>query len=146
MTELIYGYKGQTFDVYCPLYITINSQFVFNRLSGHLKNKPALLAAMAADGYTLKDGEMGAAPLEWKEHNDWKYPDDGAPPVYEQSTIAIAGTPGSFDKDTPRYFAELGEIGAMGNTTAWTTGQWVILGDDTEAYWDGTEWQIGRAP
>lgn len=30
--------------------------------------------------------------------------------------------------------------------TAWTVGQYIVLGDGTEAYWDGTSWEPGRAP
>lgn len=30
--------------------------------------------------------------------------------------------------------------------TAWTVGQYVVLGDDSHAYWDGTDWLAGEAP
>jgi hypothetical protein len=30
--------------------------------------------------------------------------------------------------------------------TAWTTGQYVVLGDATHAYWSGAAWTAGQAP
>jgi len=36
--------------------------------------------------------------------------------------------------------------GAMGQTTAWTIGQFVILYDGSNAYWNGTAWTAGIAP
>jgi len=31
-------------------------------------------------------------------------------------------------------------------TTTWTAGQYVVLGDSTQAHWNGTAWQVGQAP
>ena len=30
-------------------------------------------------------------------------------------------------------------------STAWTTGQYAVLGDGSEAHWDGDSWEAGRA-
>jgi hypothetical protein len=30
--------------------------------------------------------------------------------------------------------------------TAWTTGQYLLLGNGTKAYWNGTSWVTGTAP
>jgi hypothetical protein len=65
-----------------------------------------------------------------------------------------AGTPGTFQ---PVGFTPLSGLGALeadayvGNAgtakpgAAWTTGQYVLLGDSSEAHWDGTKWAVGKA-
>lgn len=30
--------------------------------------------------------------------------------------------------------------------TAWTVGQYIVLGDESHAYWDGDSWMVGEAP
>jgi hypothetical protein len=63
------------------------------------------------------------------------------------ATTATAGTPGTFNGTAP---ADLGELQSSGITaspaTAWTTGQSVVLGDATNAHWDGDSWASGLAP
>lgn len=66
--------------------------------------------------------------------------------VYNVSTKATAGTPGSFNNDPPYNITEINKLGAMGNTTPWTTGQRVVLGDATLASWSGVSWVGGPAP
>jgi hypothetical protein len=61
-------------------------------------------------------------------------------------SVAIPGTPGYFDWAVPNDLAMLVSYGALGNISAWTTGQWVILGDGSETYWDGFTWKVGKAP
>jgi hypothetical protein len=46
----------------------------------------------------------------------------------------------------PADLAALTLAGALGNTTAWAAGQYVVLGDSSEAYWDGNSWELGRKP
>ncbi|WP_239066240.1 Ig-like domain-containing protein [Microbacterium hibisci] len=61
----------------------------------------------------------------------------------------VAGSPGYFTPDyarLPGNLNELRSLGALGQTAAWTTGQYVALGDGSEAHWNGTAWQSGRAP
>jgi len=62
------------------------------------------------------------------------------------TTKAAAGTPGTFTGGIPATLTALKALGKLGNTTAWTTGQWVILGDKSLAHWDGAAWAIGKAP
>jgi hypothetical protein len=64
------------------------------------------------------------------------------------ATGATAGSPGTF---TPSGATAPANLAAMSGitaspTTAWTTGQYVTLGDSTNAYWDGSAWQTGMAP
>lgn len=66
-------------------------------------------------------------------------------PETNPSTTATAGTPGEFDGDTPADLAAMAGITAS-PATAWTTGQHVILGDASHAYWSGAAWVAGDAP
>jgi hypothetical protein len=64
------------------------------------------------------------------------------------ATGATAGTPGTFTPagcDSPDKLAELAGVTAS-PATAWTTGQYVLLGDGTFAYWSGTGWVAGKKP
>lgn len=74
------------------------------------------------------------------------------------TTVAItgvtAGSPGSFqpaNATLPANLAALkadtvvGDSGTNKPSAAWTTGQYVTLGDVSSAYWDGTVWQSGQA-
>jgi hypothetical protein len=67
------------------------------------------------------------------------------PPGTPTITAAAAGIPGSFTGGTPADLPALKKLGALGNTAAWTTGQYVALGDASSAYWNGTTWVKGKA-
>lgn len=74
----------------------------------------------------------------------WIEEADGAP----KATTATAGTPGTFTPSgsyTPFAFADLAGVTASPGT-AWTTGQRVVLGDGSNAHWNGTAWVVGTAP
>lgn len=63
------------------------------------------------------------------------------------ATAATAGTPGNFTPagaDSPDKLADLTGVTAV-PATAWTTGQYVLLGDGTFAHWDGAAWAAGKA-
>jgi hypothetical protein len=68
-------------------------------------------------------------------------------------TGVTAGTPGSFTPagSEPANLAALkadpvvGDAGTSKPSTAWTTGQHVLLGDASQAHWDGTAWVVGAA-
>ena len=73
-------------------------------------------------------------------------PGGGVPPVVP-ATGATAGSPGTFTpagSTPPANFAALATVTAS-PTTAWTTGQHVVLGDATTAHWSGTAWVAGAA-
>jgi hypothetical protein len=77
------------------------------------------------------------------------YYETSYPPSLWNPTGVIAGTPGTFTPPgckIPRDLYELGRLGPLGETTAWTTGQFVRLGDGTNATWSGTDWVSGIAP
>jgi hypothetical protein len=69
--------------------------------------------------------------------------DDAAP-----TATATAGAPGTF-APTSAMPADLPALQAAGVTaspaTAWTTGQWVELGDASDAHWTGAAWAAGQA-
>ena len=63
-------------------------------------------------------------------------------------TGATPGIPGVLTPATavvPYDLAGLTAAGALGETTAWTTGQYVLLGDGSHAYWNGSAWAAGEA-
>lgn len=66
--------------------------------------------------------------------------------IYNVSTKATAGIPGSFNNDPPYDIYELASLGPLGQTTPWTTGQFVKLGDNSNATWSGVSWVGGIAP
>ena len=64
------------------------------------------------------------------------------------ATGADAGIPGAFTPagaQAPYNFSQLTGIVANPLTT-WTVGQSVVLGDASEAHWDGAAWAVGAAP
>ncbi len=72
---------------------------------------------------------------------------DPVAPATPPATGATAGTPGSWTPAgaaPPADFAALASITAVPQT-AWTTGQYVVLGDASNAFWDGAAWAVGQA-
>lgn len=69
-----------------------------------------------------------------------------------EATGATAGTPGEWtptDAYPPKDFADLTDgdpVVTASPATAWTTGQYMVLEDDSHAYWNGTAWVAGEAP
>jgi len=64
------------------------------------------------------------------------------------ATGADAGTPGIYTPPNsygPEDFADMGSLTAS-PSTAWTSGQHIVLGDGSVAHWDGTAWVTGSAP
>lgn len=67
------------------------------------------------------------------------------------ATGATAGDPATLtpaDSYPPDDFEDLTTTHTLtaSPSTAWTTGQHVVLGDETKAYWNGTAWVAGEAP
>ena len=66
------------------------------------------------------------------------------PPV---ATGAVAGSPGTW---TPAGGTAPTDLAAMSGvaatpSTAWTTGQHMVLGDASHCHWDGADWVAGDA-
>jgi hypothetical protein len=64
------------------------------------------------------------------------------------ATGATAGAPGAFTPSGATPPANLGQMTSIvaSPTTAWTTGQSVLLGDASSAHWDSAAWVAGLAP
>jgi len=63
------------------------------------------------------------------------------------ATGATAGTPGTYTPDGSYGPADLASATSVtaSPTTAWTAGQYIVLEDGSDAYWDGTAWVAGKA-
>lgn len=71
------------------------------------------------------------------------------PPPPQNPTGATPGAPGTFTpagSTIPADLASLNALGPLGQTTAWVGGTYVVLGDASHAYWNGTTWANGNAP
>jgi hypothetical protein len=107
---------------------------------------PGWSNAPPSDGISSTEPPPGERPMRepgWS--NDPVTPPE-PPPV--AATGATAGTPGTWTPagaTPPADFAAIGSITATPQT-AWTTGQHVVLGDASHAYWDGAAWVAGEAP
>jgi len=72
-------------------------------------------------------------------------------PVGTQATGATAGTPGTSTPSSSYFPATLADLIAAtppvvaSPTTAWTTGQYIVLEDGTFAHWSGAAWVAGKA-
>lgn len=67
------------------------------------------------------------------------------PPV--TPTGVTAGTPGEFSPvgaEVPATIGALRALGALGQTTAWSTGEYVVIGSGN-VHWNGTDWATGVA-
>jgi hypothetical protein len=72
-------------------------------------------------------------------------------PDTSAATTATAGTPGTFNGVRPFDIAAIraSSIAGSGGVTAWTTGQFVYLGDGSKTHWAGSgatpKWVVGPA-
>jgi hypothetical protein len=74
----------------------------------------------------------------------------GGQPLGTLATGASAGSPGTLtpaNSYAPDTFEDLETDPLTASpSTAWGTGQYIVLGDGSKAYWDGTAWEEGEAP
>ena len=73
----------------------------------------------------------------------------GGQPVPNPPTGVTPGQPGTFTpagSDVPGNLVDLRALGALGQTAAWSNGDYVVTGDNNHAYWNGSIWQFGDAP
>jgi hypothetical protein len=97
---------------------------------------------------------------------DWAFPSfTDRPYLYARSTDAPVGLRGCFvnngipvtaitagipatytpvNATKPANLAAITLAGALGNSASWTAGQYAVLGDGSEVYWDGNSWEAGR--
>lgn len=106
--------------------------------------EPALLQVEFGLEVWVKDDGTVADPYNLV-FDSATFPPEGGGGVV--ATGATAGTPGTF---TPSGATPPANLTAMGTVvanpaTAWTTGQHVILGDSSHAFWDSDTWEVGDA-
>ncbi|MFG2850873.1 hypothetical protein ACGFZ9_09405 [Streptomyces mirabilis] len=103
-----------------------------------------------ADDMAISDTEslaglpLGVKPMAYG-NNAWTYAITPLGGV--MATGATAGSPGFFTPEgatAPTTLAGMSSVIAT-PTTAWTTGQHLLLGDSSKAYWNGTAWVAGQA-
>jgi hypothetical protein len=105
-----------------------------------------LSTKMGAGEYvTLKDGSKA-----YFNGNTWLAgvaPADptGVDTTSHHFTFPRSGAAGTAPHHTPQTLADLQKLKALGQTTAWTAGQYVDLGDGSKAHWDGGAWVAGPA-
>jgi len=66
-----------------------------------------------------------------------------------KATGATSGAPGVWtpaNTTPPGRFTQMAGAITATPATAWTTGKYVVLGDGSRAYWNGTAWVAGTAP
>ncbi|QAX95467.1 major tail protein [Streptomyces phage BartholomewSD] len=96
------------------------------------------------DTESLAGLPLGVKPMTYGA-NSWTYAITPLGTV--SATGATAGTPGSFTpagSTAPYDLVDL-DLVTADPATAWTTGQYVVLGDGSNAYWNGTDWVTGIA-
>lgn len=98
-----------------------------------------------ADTGSLAGLPLNVSPKKYST-NSWAW---SVTPIglNEMATGATAGSPGAYTplNATPP-FSEAGLASVTASPlTAWTTGQYIVIGNDTEWHWDGTDWVSGRA-
>jgi len=116
--------------------------------------RPADLAALQAAGALGSTSAWGGGQYVTLRDGTEAYWDGDswtagrAPTPVIEATGATAGSPGSYTPPGASAPATLADLdGVTANpTTAWTTGQRVVLGNSTTAHWDGTDWVAGSAP
>lgn len=96
--------------------------------------------------------EGAAVTFTWAEHDlfngapFWQY-GPAVPGSTPAPTGATAGTPGAFiptGATVPANITALRALGDLGQTTAWATGEYIVIGTG-QVSWDGTDWKTGAA-
>jgi hypothetical protein len=116
---------------------------------GNPSDSPVLIldAEGKIDTSAEADEERELSIIWRQDQPDLRHPDVEGLPSDNPATGATAGTPGTWTPDPavrPSNFTEMDAIIAT-PTTAWTTGQYVVLADNSHAFWNGSTWQSGEA-
>jgi hypothetical protein len=96
---------------------------------------------------SVKGGATSAVTVDitFKANGSWTRVAAGA---VTPATGATAGTPGTWTPGGSTPPANLaGMTGIVATpTSAWTTGQHMVMGDSNHTHWNGTTWVTGDAP
>jgi len=120
---------GESIEVTARIYHTENGN-IHNEGETYAVTDRVLAETLRGIGFVSIEGWTEEAP----------------PPA--TATGATAGSPGAWTPAGSTAPADLAACGAVVATpaTAWATGEHVVLGDASSAYWDGTAWIAGIAP
>lgn len=143
-SNILIDFFGYRYDGSIPSFVGASPKLVLHRPTMRLIDRASLSELFSDAGYTPAPQEIGSSPVWLLDNTGIGETQDVVPPS-TPPTVATEGTPGTFDEDTPYNLTTLRSLGALGNTSEWVNGGWVSLGDGSEAYWDGTDWQFGRA-
>ena len=116
-------------------------------------NGAAQVTAVEVDQDTRGEVRGRSVTLSWSEDplfngapfKMWHGEPGASKPV--TPTGVTAGEPGSFAPacaTVPATITALRALGDLGQTTAWTTGQYVAIGSGN-VHWDGADWAMGIA-
>ncbi|MFY1620040.1 hypothetical protein [Micromonospora sp. WMMD736] len=98
-----------------------------------------------ADAESLVGLPLNIKPLIYST-NEWTYAITPLGGVV--ATGATAGTPGTYTPagaDLPAALSAMTGVVTASPTTAWTSGQYVLLDDGSQVHWTGTAWATGAA-
>lgn len=113
----------------------------------------AYVSAVEPDQAERGSVEGASVTFTWLEHDFfegspfWQF-GPAVPGSAPQPTGATPGAPGSFTPtgaQVPATIAALRALGDLGQTTAWTAGQYIEYGTAQKAHWDGSDWATGAA-
>ncbi|WP_017791876.1 hypothetical protein [Leucobacter salsicius] len=113
----------------------------------------ASITAVEPDQAERGSVKGAAVTFTWQEHDlfegspFWQW-GPAIPGAAVQPTGVTAGTPGAFvpaSAAVPSTIVALRALGNLGQTAAWTTGQYVAYGTSMKAHWDGSDWATGEA-
>lgn len=145
------GLKGQFNNQGVPIVAIIaGDPATFNPVNA---TRPANLAELQDAGALGSVGAWQAGQYVILRDGSYAYWDGDswvagqAPAPEVTATGASAGAPGIFTPSgatPPETLADLDSVTAN-PTTAWTAGQYVVLGNSTLAHWTGTAWAAGSA-
>jgi hypothetical protein len=96
------------------------------------------------DTESLAGLPLGVKPMTYGANN-WTY---AITPLGAITATGVTeGSPGAFTPAGATIPANLTELqsSTIVGTGAWTTGEYVVLGDASSAYWDGDSWTSGVA-
>jgi hypothetical protein len=101
------------------------------------------------DGQTLAGLPISIKPMKYSA-NRWTFAVTPLGDMTVEPTSAIAGMPGAFEPANATIPINLAELVALGvaadPVAAWTAGQYIVLGDSSTAYWNGSAWTAGIVP
>lgn len=96
----------------------------------------------------------GTTEVHWDNYNKTWELEKVPAPKYIENVVVGAGSPGRFEPlDNTDHIHDLVALNAHRNigigqagapVSAWFVGEWIVLGDHSEAHWSGARWDVGQ--